>query len=570
MRESTHKLRAFTSYKRVLAVLSATLTGSLAMTVVVANPASASAQYIVDAGSATTYNVMAALFGGVDTDGSTTFPNPEPSAGTVYSIPPGQTTNPATVNGTSFTVGGTTYGIPPGTDCAGVIFGSNASTWNDNSTGFDSETTGYPAPNGSSQGKDALYDEEEGYANSPNNDEDCYNMARSSSAPSSPLAAPDTANFQYYAYALDAVTFIVGSDATAGAGLPAGTPAELSLQEVYNIYNCTLNNWDQVQVGVTPAGQPIHGANAPIYRFWPQSGSGTLAMAQNMLSSVALSPDNPNAKTFDPTVAAYNPNGSAPGDVPTGTTGNSNCKNGIYSYGGPFVSEENSETVVAQSTAAEDAGAIFPYSVGQFVAQWNNSADYCSFCDPATGNANFDPSLTLASLGDLGNLTNDALPYQYSESAAGNPDYPYPPYTKFSFTTGSTGNPFVPSASNAVVQVNQTVVNETNEWYEGYGVIQDLVPGVRYLYNVVDTALPSYGTMLELVGFNNTGASETVGGVTLPAGFKSPLCSDTNIGPASTGTPASIIQSQGFVPLGTLGGPVGANVAGGHCRVLAG
>jgi hypothetical protein len=379
--------------------------------------------------------------------------------------------------------------------------------------------------------------------------------------------APDTANFQYYAYALDAVTFAVGSDATAGAGLPAGTPAQLSLQEVYKIYNCSYNNWDQVQVGVTPAGQPIHGANAPIYRFWPTKGSGTLAMAQNMLSSVALSADNPNAKTFDPTIATYNPNGSAPGDVPSGTTGNSSCNNGIYNYGGPFISEESTENVIAQSSAAQDAGAIFPYSVGEFVSQWNNSADYCSFC-ASNGGANFDPSLTLASLGDLGTLTNDALPYQYSESAAGNPDYPYPPYTKYSFTTASTGNPFVPSASNAVLQVNQTVVNETNEWYEGYGTIPDLVPGIRYLYNVVDTALPTYATVLQLVGFNNTGANETVDGVTILAGFKSPLCADTNIGPDSTGTPAAIIQSQGFVPLGTLGGPGGTNVVSGHCRVL--
>jgi hypothetical protein len=119
-----------------------------------------------------------------------------------------------------------------------------------------------------------------------------------------------------------------------------------------------------------------------------------------------------------------------------------------------------------------------------------------------------------------------------------------------------------------VLQVNQTVVNETNEWYEGYGVIQDLVPGVRYLYNVIDTTLPTYAISLQLIGFNNTGASEVVDGVTIPATFKSPLCSDTNIGPASTGTPASIIQSQGFVPLGTQGGPTGTNVVGGHCRVL--
>jgi hypothetical protein len=561
MLEAISNVRAFVRYKRVVATAAAVLTGGLAMTMVAASPASASTQYIIDSGSATTYNMMVGLFGGTQTDG--TVVNPSGQTPTIYSIPPGETTDPTSVNGTSFVVGSTDYGIPPGTDCAGVVFGAGADTWS--TTIDDSETAGNPAPNGSTEGKDALYTEDQGTASSPSNDSDCYDIARSSSAPTSPVGAPDDTNSQYYAYALDAVSFIVGSDATTGAGLPPGTPAQLTVQEAYDIYSCQVNNWDQVTVGYTPAGQPIKGANATIYRFWPQKGSGTLKTAQNMLSSVSTSLNNPNATTFDPTTASYNPTGTAPGDVSSG--GNSNCKNGIYNYAGPFVSEENSETVIAQSTAAQDAGAIFPYSGGQYVVQWNNSAEYCSFCDPTTGGANFDPSLTLASLADLGTLTNDALPYQYGTSS-GNPNYPFPAYTKYTFTSGSTGNPFVSSALNAVLQLNQTVVNETNEWYYGYGTIQDLVPGIRYVYNVLDTGVPTYATTLQLVGFNNTGASETVDGVTIPANSKSNLCSDTTIGSGSTGTPASVIAASGFVPLGTVGGPAGSNVAGGHCRDL--
>jgi hypothetical protein len=531
----------------VLAIAVATIAGSSAITLLVASPASASSSYIDTTGAHASYDVMVALFGGTQTDGTVVPPSGQSPQ--VNNIAAGQTSG----------------SIPAGTDCNGVTFGNGADTWSN--TVFPSSAAGNPAPNGASEGKEATYQEETS-ASLQGTYNGCYDIVRSSSAPSTPLAAPDTSNSQYYAFALDAVSFVVGSDATTGAGLPAGTPAQLTLQEVYDIYSCQYSNWDQVTVGYTPAGQPIKGANAAIYRYWPTKGSGTLNMAQNMLSSVALGPDNPNSKAFDPTTSSYNPAGSAPGDVSSG--GNSNCKNGIYNYAGPFITEESTETDIAQSSAAEDAGAIFPYSVGEFVVQWNNSADYCSFCDPTTGGANFDPSLTIASLADLGTLTNDALPYQYSESATGNPDYPYPPYTKYTFTSGSSGNPFVSGAPNAVLEVNETVVNETNEWYEGYGVVQDLVPGIRYLYNDIDFVLPTYATVLQLVGFNNTGASETVDGVSIPAGFKSPLCADTDIGPDSTGTPASIITASGFVPLGTVGGPAGTNVVGGHCRELAG
>jgi hypothetical protein len=547
-----------------MAVAIATLTGSSAMALLAASPASASSNYVVDAGSATTYNMMVGLFGGTQTDGTPV--TPPGQSPVLNSLSPGQTTN-------SDVVGNTTWGIGPGTDCNGVTFGSTGTdTWK---TAYDASTAGNPAPNGSTEGKYALYwQETQGSLNGTYNG--CFDMARSSSAPSpaTAIAAPDTTNMQYYAYALDAVTFLVGSDATTGAGLPPGTPAELTLQQVYNIYDCTYTNWDQVVVGYTPSGAAIKGANAPIYRFWPQSGSGTLAMAQNMLSSVALSKDNPQGKGFDPTAAAYSPIGTAAGDTPPSAgAGNNNCVNGLYNYGGNFISEENTENVIAQSTAAEDAGAIFPFSAGQFVAQWDNPGDYNSFGDPSDGEANFDPSLTLASLGDLGTLSStDQLPYQYgdtSQSANGSSNVPFAPYLTHSFSTNANlGNSLVANEPVAVEQINQTVVNETNEWYEGYGVVPDIVPGIRYLYNVVDTQLATYGTVVQLVGFNNTGSSEAVDGVTIPAGFVSNLCKDVAVGPQSSSTPASIIASFGFVPLGTEGGPAGSNSVGSHCRLL--
>ena len=386
----------------------------------------------------------------------------------------------------------------------------------------------------------------------PASDDDCYDISRSSSAPTT--SAPNTANMQYYAYALDDVSFLVGSDATTGAGLAPGTPAQLTLQEVYNIYNCTYNNWDQVVVGYTPSGSPIKGANAPIYRFWPQSGSGTLAMAQNMLSSVALSKDQDAGKGFDPTVAAYNPPGSAAGDGGT----NSNCVNGILGYAGPYVVEENQEANIADSAANIENAAIMPFSSGQFSAQWDDPNDYNSFDGPG-GNPNFDPSLTIASLADLGNLTNDALPYVAGDttvSPRGNQNITAPSPLQANFG-GANGNPFVAGQFNATYVLNGDVVNEANEWYFGYGTVPYLVPGVRYLYNVVDTKLASYADDLQLVGFNNTGAAETVDGTTLPSTYVSPLCADSLVGSASTQTPAQIIQAAGFLPLSAVGGLVG-------------
>ena len=113
-----------------------------------------------------------------------------------------------------------------------------------------SPPTTYPAPNGSSDGKNALA------GNSPfptdNISTGCIDIARSSS----PRGASDPATFKYFAYALDAVSW---AHFDGGAA-----PASLSIDQIQKIYNCTFTNWNQVG-----------GSNAAIHRYIPQAGSGT-------------------------------------------------------------------------------------------------------------------------------------------------------------------------------------------------------------------------------------------------------------------------------------------------------
>jgi phosphate transport system substrate-binding protein len=112
------------------------------------------------------------------------------------------------------------------------------------------------APNGSGAGRDAL-------KASVAAGNGCIDIARSSGAPR-PLgsgAGQDPGTFQYFAYALDAVGWTTASSAA---------PANLSLSQLRNIYNCTFTNWNQVG-----------GANQAIERYYPQPGSGTRSFFQS-------------------------------------------------------------------------------------------------------------------------------------------------------------------------------------------------------------------------------------------------------------------------------------------------
>lgn len=508
---------------------------------------------------------------------------------------------------------------------------------------------GTSSPNGSSDGKRALFDEENAtsstVATAPANDLGCFNIGRSSSSPSGPsgsASAYDTAALQYFAYALDAVSVLVGSAAT--ANLPAGTAPTLSLQQIWDIYTCQpdYTNWSDIQVGVKNNGQPIKGSDTPVIRWWPQSGSGTLAFFQNMLASIngtgiaATGFGTAQVGKFDPTVVALNPDvadGYGDPAVTGGLDTNTNLASGIDNPADPgysptaggcnnslnggfgvnkFTSEENTEAYIVNGPTANDFGAIMPFSVGRFLYQWNQRSEFCSSCG-SQANGNWDTTLTIANLSDLGNLTNDATPYVYGDqggtntttgcgvSATGcasvsvatgaNPVYPATGgFINWQYINGSAyGNPFVTHGYEAIGSVNAAVVNEASEWYTAYGSTPFLVPGIRYLYNVVysPTALnpnPDYTASVDMVGFNpqtsptavsNLCADKAIGpdsiggeptnGSGFPGGPQSPA---TPTGSTTTAaTPASIILENGFLPLpiSTL-----ATAQGTHCRYFFG
>jgi hypothetical protein len=108
------------------------------------------------------------------------------------------------------------------------------------------------APNGSGNGRNALVQGSAYNPAAPNNG--CVSIARSSGAPRG-TAGGDSAGFEYYAFALDSVSW-------SSASLNA--PAVLTPAQILGIYNCTFTNWAQVG-----------GGSAPIQRFEPQPGSGT-------------------------------------------------------------------------------------------------------------------------------------------------------------------------------------------------------------------------------------------------------------------------------------------------------
>ena len=158
------------------------------------------------------------------------------------------------------------------------------------------------APNGSGAGRDAL-------KASVTAGDSCIDVARSSSGP---RAIPsDLATFEYYAFAMDAVGW---SSASTKA------PANLTLNQLKGIYNCTFTDWSQVGGGA-----------GTIERYWPQAGSGTRAFAQSDLLG------------FDPTT--FSGGACAPVQL----------------------TQENSGQAIA--TAGDQETAVVPYSAANWIAQ---------------------------------------------------------------------------------------------------------------------------------------------------------------------------------------------------------
>jgi phosphate transport system substrate-binding protein len=305
------------------------------------------------------------------------------------------------------------------------------------------------APNGSSAGRDAL-------KASVLAGDGCIDVARSSAGPR-PIgtgSGQDLASFEYYAFGLDALWFSSTSNLA---------PSSLSFSEVVGIYNCTFTNWNQVG-----------GGNGPIQRYWIQPGSGTRQSAQQIIG-------------FDPTLI------SGPGCPAAKLT------------------QENTGQVIAAN--GDQATAIEPYSVGNWVAQANGGAP-----DQRSGQEPFNRELGLNEC-----RTGPATTLAYITPAS-----PPPP--------GTAAGPFA---------MNPALVTEEGAPPPGPGTFSC---AVRYIFNVIDSGSASYAAAKRFVGMDNSGDPDSV-----PQA--SPLCN---------GNYAAEIATKGFLPLDDT--VSSANLDGFNCR----
>jgi phosphate transport system substrate-binding protein len=269
----------------------------------------------------------------------------------------------------------------------------------------------------------------------------CIDIARSSAPPRG--LASDPASFEYYAFALDAVSW---------ASPSLSAPATLTKAQLKDIYACNITDWSQL-----PGG-----GSGPIQRYFAQTGSGTGSFFQSDL----LDGQDP--------FTVSSPSCPAPKRL-----------------------QQSQGVGIAN---ADYQKAILPYSVGAWAFQANNKVN---------------PTLDVRNGVRLGGIT-----------------------------TTAPGNPAEWNTSDGVWQLNASgVVNENNVKLNNP---TPTYPGIRYMFNTIDTVSPNYAEAAAIVAFTN-----------VPAGTKSPLCSGANL---------SAILSFGLAPLGSAGNPGGSNLAGARCR----
>jgi hypothetical protein len=209
-----------------------------------------------------------------------------------------------------------------------------------------------PAPDGSTEGRDALRFSVTKTAGPPgagaaaytgvsNATGGCIDIARSSSGPrahcsGTQTGACDLSTFEYYAYAVDGVTW---------ASTSPNAPASLTQAQVQGIYNCTFTDWSAV------GGSPGH-----ITRVLPQNGSGTLSFfLSNVLGVSAISA------------------------LPTGSTGQTTgCTPIIQAQENEATDLYNGANLTGTNAPFSNAAyseAILPYSGGKWSFQAGASLD---------------------------------------------------------------------------------------------------------------------------------------------------------------------------------------------------
>lgn len=432
-------------------------------------------------------------------------------------------------------------------------------------------STSLQPPNGSGQGKNGasgvvgLYQEEPGSGSGvATNMEGCIDFARSSSPPEpASLTLPSGgtesgdhtgSNFDYYAYALDGVAPLVGSDAPQNA-TETGPSNGLTLTQVVDIFSCQVTNWDQITVN----GQA--GANAPIIVFWPQSGSGTRAVYTDVLGFDPTKVAGTSGLSNNPSQCTTTGNlaqGTTPaaGDVYVGFSANSNTapneensEDGII-FANAQVSGCSLSATALAGTHCPVAEAAYIYSAGKFTSEWNAPSNYNESAANVVA-TNLGLSTTTIGNFDAEDLSMATIQGATGSSIAGNGQA----YVDLTPQVG----PFNANTNRGTAAVDGNTVSEPHEWYSQLpsgdttnpSTSTAAVPGIRYVYNVADTQTPGYNGAKDLVGFDNQSG-----------GTRSALCN---------GDDAATILAQGFLPLNNGStSPSGADAAGAACREFAG
>jgi hypothetical protein len=222
-----------------------------------------------------------------------------------------------------------TYNIPA-FPTAGYVVDGDVTNCIQNVTWQQSGGTGVGtgvqnAPSGSGAGRSYLASQESPTAVGQRG---CIDTARSSSF--GKISSGDKATFEYYAYALDAVSWATPS---------LLAPSILTRQQVQDIYACVTTDWGTI--GGTPG---------PIQRYLPQSASGTRSyfLGQYGITTAML------------------------------TTTNANCpavkdNSVVDNNGGPNIKFEENQGKTIE--AGDIAKAILPYSGGLWSYQSQNASN---------------------------------------------------------------------------------------------------------------------------------------------------------------------------------------------------
>ena len=328
------------------------------------------------------------------------------------------------------------------------------------------------APGGSSAGRNALRDFVAGSTN-----KGCVDVARSSGFTA---ASPAASTGEYYAFALDAVSWATASQFA---------PATMTLEQIRGIYNCTYTDWSQVG-----------GSAGQIIRYLPPTTSGT----ENFFKSDILGSSTFSYGTSqnDPLQPNYCP------DVRRTDRDSA-----------PF--EENRGNKIPDEDWQK---AILPYSSGQWVYQANNAVN------PTIDFRRINNGGATIRLGGINASVASAKLNNANHTAWNRSDA--------SWQLNNAGLSVVQSGDPGGYPVVETNAKG--------GTTPFAFPGVRFVYNVLDTRAPNYIEARNFVGFDN-----------VSGGAKSALCS---------GTRASIISSFGFSPIPASGGVSGNTEAASTCR----